>query len=417
MATKKKVLSQDEKREIYVREGWVGTYDLGWLMAWHDDKQKSDKPEEPLWRKLFCASDFGLRQQIREEMDHHGPAGVTLDDITSSCPADSTQVAFFLKGLSGPIKWFANQLDWASVKVIPIESSRLALVGVKPPHESCVLHLDDEEATVEFSELSENDLFDAALNAWEDRAPEREQARRWLCGRLWAAIMVLHDQAGVAFDTSVAVSDDGKRILAADYVVVYRYDGTLIHSFRAFQGVSFLLHKIRLGQPHVIRRPAPKRQQTEEQVMQSVLKPGEVKKIVRETLKLKRTQTLLQIGKLRVLFIEASQIPSGLQPAVCTTAPAPASTPTQPSPDYSTVSPQIDTGSPADLTEGELLNEVAMYGPLPASESPPGDEDDFAGGDARSGVAPPRYNEKGERISKPPDDPPLQCPPFDPGDD
>jgi len=125
--------------------------------------------------------------------------------------------------------------------------------------------------------------------------------------------------------------------------------------------------------------------------MQGVLKPREVKKIVQETLKLKRKQALLQIGQLRILFIDQSQVPLGLQPAVCSTAPAPASATTQPSPGNESVPSHVDDG---------------LHDP-----------DDFSGYGTRSGVAPPKYNEKGERISKPPEDPSLKGPPFDPGDD
>ncbi len=344
----KKVLSQAEKREVYVREGWVGAYNLARLMAWHDNQDIAEQPDGFMWHKLFRASDFGLRQQIQNEMSKHGPAGMILDDIAQSCSARSTQVIPFLKALGNPLQWFVDHLDWVFVKVVPIESSRLALVGIKPPHETCVLHLDDEDKTVEFAELSESDLFDAALDAWEDRAPEREQARRWLCLQLWSAILRLREQAAVEFDTSVAISDDGMRILGADYVVVYAWEGKVL-KFHCHQRVAFLMQKNRLGQPHVIRRPAPKRQQTEEKVLQSVLKPGEVKKVVMETRKLKRTQTLLQVGKLRILFISADQILADLKPGVRATDPAPTALPTQPSPGDATAPA---SSSPPVLLQG-----------------------------------------------------------------
>lgn len=391
MATRNKtVLSQAEKREIYVRRGWVDAYNIGQLIEWLDGQQHNEKPDEPMWRKLLSDQNFGLRRRIDEDVRVRGP-GIVITEVAEPCLPRSDNVLEFIRALGQPERWLAHHLD-SGIKTVPIGSSRLVLASVSLDPSACTIHHEEGDDEAYILGLSGSDVFDAAMDSWSRGSPLRDQARLFLCRHAGWAILDMRNRAEVAFDTSVAVSDDGQRVLAADYVVVYGYDAKRQLTFRSFQSVAFLLHKIRLGQPHVIRRPAPKRQQTEEQIMQSVLKPREVKKVVQETLKFKRTQCLLQIGGIRTLFIDKSQIPAGLQPAVCTTAPAPPATSTMPSPS----------------------GETAPSDPIPEAEPC---HPEVAG----SGFAPPEFQESGSPSDVPPEPSPdfkgLLCPPFDPGDD
>lgn len=336
MTTQKAALSQAQQREIYTREGWVNGYNLGKLNTWSDGQEMAPTPDELTWRKLLNDQAFGLRAAIAKDMRDGGP-GKVIDHCARRYPVES--IRGWLNGrLSDPLQWFVQHLNWDAVEPFVIGDDRLVLVDVSVPREVKVIHLEEDD--VQIHELSEGDVFDAALETWKGKnLATSVKARRWLFIMVRAAIMLLRDQAGVDFDTSVAVSADGKRVLAATHVVVYSHDAKQRLTFRAYQSVAFLLHKIRLAAPHVIKLPLPARKKTEEELLKIVTKPREIKKYLEVAKALKRSQILVKLGELSVLFIHASDVPEALKAPLASTAPPPAtssdalaSSPTQPSP-------------------------------------------------------------------------------------
>ncbi len=321
MTTKKTVLSQARQREIYTQEGWVKNRSLGKLIAWADSQAQAPSPDAITWCKLFSDQTFGLREVIAKEKEH-GP-GKLLMELTAPYDLSPKQLAKFHEALTGSQHWLFSHLDWSSIRAIPIESTRLVLANTKPPYDVCVIHLEEGDDEAQIHELSECDTFDMALHSWAVHDERSDYARRWFFTVIRAAIALLRDQAGIDFDTSVAVSADSKRVLAADHVVVYKRDAKKRLSFRAYQGVSFLLHKIRLGAPHVVTLDMPARKKTEAEMLKGLLMPCVIKKHLEAAAAMKRSQVLVKLGKLRILFIPASDIPEALQAPLATTAPPP----------------------------------------------------------------------------------------------
>lgn len=322
MTTQKTALSQAQQREIYTHEGWVNNHNLGKLTAWADGQELAPSPDAITWCKLFGDQAFDLRAVIAKDVDAGGP-GKLLMELKAPYDLSPERLSNILGLLDEPQRWFANHLDWGSIRAIPIDSTRLALAELKAPYDVRVIHKEEDDDVAQVHELSECDVFDVALHSWSFHDDRYEKARRWFFVMARAAIMRLRDQAGVDFDTSVAVSADGKRVLAADHVVVYNRDAKKRLTFRAYQNVAFLLHKIKLGAPHVIKLALPVRNKTEVELVKSVLKPREVKKIVEAGKAIKRSQVLVKIGKLQVLFIHASDVPEALRAPLATTAPPP----------------------------------------------------------------------------------------------
>ncbi|MFA6100230.1 MAG: hypothetical protein WC750_05190 [Patescibacteria group bacterium] len=336
MASRKKALSQAQQREIYTREGWVNGYNLGKLTAWAGGQELALTPDELMWRKLFNSSTFALRVAIKEALQIHAP-GKIITSLTSPSNLLTKWVTDTLDSLSEPQRWLASHLDWSRVRAIPIGSTRLALVDTMSPHGARVIHLEEDDDEAHVQEFSESDMLDVVLEAWEGN--KSTAASRWLFNRLQSAITFLRSLAGEYFDTAVAVSPDGKRVLDADYVIVYSRNAKKRLTFRSYQSVAFLLHKIRLGTPHVIRLDLPARKKTEEGILKGLLMPCVIKKHLDAAAAMKRSQTLVKLGELKILFIPASDVPDELKAPLASTAPppaassdAPATSPTQPSP-------------------------------------------------------------------------------------
>ncbi|MHB8830762.1 MAG: hypothetical protein ACYC44_01450 [Patescibacteria group bacterium] len=350
--TTKHVHSQPQLREIYTHEGWVSSYNIGKLTAWADSQELAPSPDAMAWRKLFKNHAFGLREVIAKDMKEGGP-GKLLMELVAPYDLSPERLSNTLGLLDEPQRWFASHLDWGSIKAIPIDSTRLALANTKTPYDVRVIHKEDDDDIAQVHELAECDVFDAALRSWTFHDERYEKARRWFFVMVRAAIMRLRDQAGIDFGTSVAVSADGKRVLAADHVVVYNRDAKKRLTYRAYQSVSFLLHKIQLGALHVITLDLPARKKTEGELMKLVLRPREVKKYLAAAKALKRSQVLVKLGELKILFIHASDVPEALKAPLATTAPppvdqteAPTASATLPSPGNETSKGPVPMGLP-----------------------------------------------------------------------
>jgi len=367
MTTQKAALSQAQQREVYTREGWVGNHNIGKLTVWADGQELASSPDAITWCKLFKDHNFGLRTAIAKDVQEGGP-GKLMMELTAPYDLAPTKLSNLHEVLSDSQRWLFSHLDWGSIRAIPIESTRLVLANIKPPYDARVIHLEEGDDVAQIHELSERDAFDVALYSWAVHDERSNEARRWLFTMVRAAIMLLRDQAGVDFDTSAAVSADGKRVLAADHVVVYNRDAKKRLTFRAYQSVAFLLHKIRLGAPHVIKTDLPARNKTEEELLKGLLKPREVKKIVEAGKTLKRSQVLVKLGELKVLFIHASDIPDALKAPLASTAPPPATqsdgpraSSTLPSPGSEAV-PEVSVPPPS---------RVEVVSPIASSSMPP----------------------------------------------
>ncbi|MDD5726682.1 MAG: hypothetical protein PHC53_04770 [Patescibacteria group bacterium] len=362
MTTQKTALSQAQQREIYAREGWVKGFNLGKLTAWADVQELAPSPDAIAWRKLFKNHTFGLREVIAKDMKEGGP-GKLLMEMTAPYDLSPEKLSNTFGLLDEPLQWFANHLDWGSIRAIPIDSTRLALVNTRPPYDVRVIHKEDDDDVAQVHELADCDVFDVALHSWTFHDDGYEKARRWFFTIARAAIMLLRDQAGVDFDTSVAVSADGKRVLAADYVVIHNRDAKKRLTCRSYQGVSFLLHKIRLGAPHVITLDLPARKKTEEEMLKGLLMPCVIKKHLDAAAAMKRSQVLVKLGRLRVLFIHASDVPDAMKAALATTAPPPVTSSTLPSPGSETTQASPPAQTPMGMP--------TLPSPAPSMSMPP----------------------------------------------
>jgi hypothetical protein len=187
---------------------------------------------------------------------------------------------------------------------------------------SIVFQLDPDEDEVIIFPLHEDDLLYAALTSWSHQGNRAECARETCCAWMQSALEGLESRARKDFDSAVAVAPNGQRVLNADYVVVYSRDSKKKLGFHAFRPAAFQRHKVRLGALHVVKPPMPNKKRTDDELFAWVMK-SLAKKSIQEGLASHQPQIFIQIGLLRILFIDKASIPDELRALLASTAPAP----------------------------------------------------------------------------------------------
>ncbi|MDD5437585.1 MAG: hypothetical protein PHC70_00350 [Patescibacteria group bacterium] len=316
MSTKKTALSQAEQRELYAREGWFLSNNLGQLREWLDSQKSAPKPDLLRWRMATKTSP--LLNRISLDAQERGWGSVLRDVAEPIKDSDEAYQEYF-QLLPGHVKWFAERLVPSVVSFNIADHDRMAYVDLA---DVVVAQMDlvDDEVTI--FPVREDDLLDAALTSWSRQGDRTERARQTCCAWMQSALELLESKARESFDSAVAVAPSGQRVLNADYVVVYSRDSKKKLGFHAFRPATFQRHKVRLGALHVVKPPMPNKKRTDDELFAWVMK-SLAKKSIQEGLASNRPQIFIQIGLLRILFIDKVSIPDELRALLASTAPAP----------------------------------------------------------------------------------------------
>ncbi|MDD5672362.1 MAG: hypothetical protein PHN49_12075, partial [Candidatus Omnitrophica bacterium] len=266
MSTKKTALSQAEQREIYAREGWLLSNNLGKLREWLDSQKSAPKPDLPRWQRLPDTTP--ILNRIATDANDRG-WDMVLRDVAEPMKASDEASKEYLDVLPGYTRWFVDRLVPAVSMFNIADHDRMACAD---SDRSIVFQLDPDEDEVIIFPLHEDDLLYAALTSWSHQGNRAECARETCCAWMQSALEGLESRARKDFDSAVAVAPNGQRVLNADYVVVYSRDSKKKLGFHAFRPAAFQRHKVRLGALHVVKPPMPNKKRTDDELFAWVMK-------------------------------------------------------------------------------------------------------------------------------------------------
>ena len=198
-----------EKREAYVRSRFadVGEYWKHDIEDWLKDQRVASVPDDS-WGSFLSSSTILNAARHREIaiLRKHAEAvrvtpktpgiGVRLKALLASL--DPYKASVYLGQAFGPVILFAH--------------------GTEPP--SFLVEREDD-GWFSFQKLKSAQVIDVLFTAWKNQAPKYEEARAFLCNALSDEIARVRQLAENEFDDAVAVSDDGKLIVQADWVVLF----------------------------------------------------------------------------------------------------------------------------------------------------------------------------------------------------
>ncbi len=206
----------DELREAFVRARFAqeDVFGAPEIEAWLADQCEAGQPDDGSWSRY---RDFVVGACDRR---------VDIDRILRSC-ATTVPTGSTVRGASGPISYLLRGELYEGTS-----GSRAQVIqradGV---NELFVLDATDDKLTVE--RIGERNhivgartVADILFAEWERRWPKMEVAREFLCDALAEEIKRERVKAEVDFDSAVAVSADGTKIVNADWVVVLGQSGT-----------------------------------------------------------------------------------------------------------------------------------------------------------------------------------------------
>lgn len=334
-------------RDTFVNQGDFGFVDLEKLAKWLDEQRKAEVPDVLYWKKLFHDTRFGLCQKIIDRISAYG-CGELVSRVGRIADHDSkADYEEFLAELPDPAKFFISSLD--RKKVVPYWVSETSVIYLSYDHKQAwVVDQDPEDDLPCFKKVEVCDLLNAALCGWSAFSAKHSSEPSLLCSWMAEALERLRGQAEAMFDIAVAVSQNGRHILNADYVIAYEVGPRHKITARSLEPSAILPRKLVLGSVRRIKQDSPRGNKKSQEIVLSVLKSRVLSKIVTEAQAHGCGQVLLTIGSLCILFTPEATIPKAES--------------VQPSPDL----PDIEQGQP-DAVQFDM-NEVAMYGPLPSDK-------------------------------------------------
>lgn len=297
-------------RDTFVRHGDLGFVSLGKLSKWLNEQRRALSPDEPFWRKLYHDERFGLRAQIADEVAGLG-YGAVLKKFAEKTGPDHTDYEIFVGSLPDPVRFFIRSLDFKEVSAYFVDTGSVAFVSFASPGVWALCVEEADDLAPSFHSVDEAGVFDAVLYAWDSWRSVHEWEPSHLCVWLDSAIEEMRIKAGAMFDEAVAVSQDGKRILAADYVIAYEVGPRRKLTLRDFDRTTFLPQKLALGRVHQVKRNWPRGKKTPETLIADALKPRVVSKILADAQAHGCMQALLTIGEQRILFTPEASLPKG----------------------------------------------------------------------------------------------------------
>ncbi len=294
-------------RDTFARQGNIGFTDLGKLSKWLVEQRRAIQPDEAFWRKLFLDDRFLFRAQIADEVAGLGCAAV-LKKFAEKTGPDRTDYILFVDSLPDPVRFFIRSLDYKEVSAYFVDRKSVAFVSSASAGVWALCMEEADDLAPSFHPVDEAGVFDAVMYAWNSWRSVHEWEPSHLCVWMAMAMDELSTKAEILFDESVAVSQDGKRIQAADVVVAYSFEGRKF-SFALHQQIEFRDRKILLGRLHALNAKPTFRKKTDDERLQDALKPRNVRKLVSELQAQRCAQGLLAIGAKRILFTPAETIP------------------------------------------------------------------------------------------------------------
>lgn len=238
--------------------------------------RKSETPDLQKWRTFWCdptqtwCLDLGsnkdqhlkitnlLRKTCTPATGKHHEAILSLNDSYIPLPED---VQDFLKTLiDGGANVYATttstNLDEITVHYVIVIRSCVYELQLKVFHKEKVLfNTWPSPQEIRLSNcVSSDSIISVLLSEWQTHSPNWQLARTHLCGQLEERIICEGKKAKEEFDKAVAVSEDGSKIVHADWVIVVPDELTLGNAshVRIYENTRFTHNKI-LREPNIQR--------------------------------------------------------------------------------------------------------------------------------------------------------------------
>lgn len=212
-----------ELREAFVRARFAqeDVFGLPSIEAWLERQRKAERPAELVWRRFIDAERVRRPFHVRELPDlavpQELPRGFSIRQMADVCDP--------------LVAMLCESVDRKRVDVLPADE-RLTLFLLKgedgaPAHAFAITPQSKERRSGDplaytLYVPSDKDLLRVVLSRGWSAGPKKiaTAARRLLCDGLEACIGEERGSAEADFDTAVAVSADGTKIVHADWVVV-----------------------------------------------------------------------------------------------------------------------------------------------------------------------------------------------------
>ncbi|MDO8463034.1 MAG: hypothetical protein Q7S96_02070 [bacterium] len=233
-------LSWEDRRDNFVRaqfaqDAWYGREDIE---AWLAFQREADKPDLTQWAALVLGAHSGNRRSdwrrkdswtlrtwnddwaisgclercatpqqhpARLYLSYEGPAIIRL-----LAALDETQVDLYFGTTAVPVLRLHGGSD---VFVLDPPAERRGHGQERPKVEG-------RRAVAMLSACSSAQLVDVLIAEWHHRRPKWQEARIALCGALYVELITARGLIEADFTTAMACSEDGRRIMNADAVIM-----------------------------------------------------------------------------------------------------------------------------------------------------------------------------------------------------
>jgi hypothetical protein len=221
-----------ERRVAYVRARFadIGEFGTEDIEDWLECQRVSPVPAAGWESFLSCPTILDAARQCEVEVLRRN--------------ADPVPVTAQTPGLVRGLRTLLAALDPYKASVYLGQSFGPVILfphGSKPP--SMRIEQEKEEGHFSFSTLESVHVIDVLFTTWKNRGAKYEAARKFLCDAFAEEIGRVRIRAEYDFDTSVAVSDDGTRVVQADWVVLFEEVRGVARAYR-YPAEAFMLDKL-----------------------------------------------------------------------------------------------------------------------------------------------------------------------------